>query len=162
MQIKCTQADHRTQQILGFCIGSSCANQRPYCNFCIPSTLNIFISQHNQTFFMNGLSKDFLELIVFKRMFNNLKQLLIVLQACSFLFLTLIFHNYHNQEYHKLTNQQKTQVKWKIVKKYYFSNFINQSNKEDRFQTKCLEIQRIKLIISKIIIYKFDIITQKN
>ncbi|CAD8115381.1 unnamed protein product [Paramecium primaurelia] len=37
MQIKCTQADHKNQYILGFCIDASCQNQRPYCNFCIQS-----------------------------------------------------------------------------------------------------------------------------
>ncbi|CAD8214276.1 unnamed protein product [Paramecium pentaurelia] len=40
MQIRCTQADHRNQQILGICIDSVCPNQRPYCNFCLP--------RHNQ------------------------------------------------------------------------------------------------------------------
>ncbi|CAD8117121.1 unnamed protein product [Paramecium primaurelia] len=36
MQIRCTQADHQNQQITGFCIESTCPNQRPYCNFCLP------------------------------------------------------------------------------------------------------------------------------
>ncbi|CAD8202383.1 unnamed protein product [Paramecium pentaurelia] len=36
MQIRCTQADHRNQQIMGFCIDSICQDQRPYCNFCLP------------------------------------------------------------------------------------------------------------------------------
>ncbi|CAD8119812.1 unnamed protein product [Paramecium sonneborni] len=36
MQIECTQADHRNQQIMGCCIDSSCTYQRPYCNSCLP------------------------------------------------------------------------------------------------------------------------------
>ncbi|CAD8191716.1 unnamed protein product [Paramecium pentaurelia] len=36
MQIRCTQADHRNQQIMGFCINSTCPNQRPYCHYCLP------------------------------------------------------------------------------------------------------------------------------
>ncbi|CAD8090457.1 unnamed protein product [Paramecium sonneborni] len=36
MQMRCTQADHRNQQIIGFCIESTCPNQRPYCHFCLP------------------------------------------------------------------------------------------------------------------------------
>ncbi|CAD8178043.1 unnamed protein product [Paramecium pentaurelia] len=36
MQIRCTQADHRNQQIIGFCIDSTCPNQRPYCHYCLP------------------------------------------------------------------------------------------------------------------------------
>ncbi|CAD8189359.1 unnamed protein product [Paramecium pentaurelia] len=36
MQIRCTQADHRNQQIIGFCIDSTCPNQRPYCHYFLP------------------------------------------------------------------------------------------------------------------------------
>ncbi|CAD8113788.1 unnamed protein product [Paramecium primaurelia] len=36
MQIRCTQADHQNQQIIGFCIDSTCPNQRPYCHYCLP------------------------------------------------------------------------------------------------------------------------------
>ncbi|CAD8130380.1 unnamed protein product [Paramecium sonneborni] len=37
MDIRCTQANHRNQQIIGCCIDSLCSNQRPYCNSCLPS-----------------------------------------------------------------------------------------------------------------------------
>ncbi|CAD8208971.1 unnamed protein product [Paramecium pentaurelia] len=37
MQIRCTQADHQNEQIIGFCIDSKCPNQRPYCHFCLQS-----------------------------------------------------------------------------------------------------------------------------
>ncbi|CAD8212630.1 unnamed protein product [Paramecium pentaurelia] len=36
-QITCNQADHQNQQIIGFCIDSSCTKYRSYCNSCIPS-----------------------------------------------------------------------------------------------------------------------------
>ncbi|CAD8059476.1 unnamed protein product [Paramecium primaurelia] len=36
MKMRCTQTDHRNQQIIGFCINNTCQNQRPYCNFCLP------------------------------------------------------------------------------------------------------------------------------
>ncbi|CAD8097019.1 unnamed protein product [Paramecium primaurelia] len=36
MEIRCTQADHLNQQIIGVCIDSDCQYQRPYCNFCLP------------------------------------------------------------------------------------------------------------------------------
>ncbi|CAD8197250.1 unnamed protein product [Paramecium pentaurelia] len=37
MNMRCNQADHQNQQIIGFCISSTCPNKRPYCNFCLPS-----------------------------------------------------------------------------------------------------------------------------
>ncbi|CAD8118918.1 unnamed protein product [Paramecium primaurelia] len=36
-QITCNQADHQNQQIIRFCIDSSCTKYRSYCNSCIPS-----------------------------------------------------------------------------------------------------------------------------
>ncbi|CAD8108085.1 unnamed protein product [Paramecium primaurelia] len=35
--MRCTQADHLNQQIIGVCIDSKCQQQRPYCNFCLSS-----------------------------------------------------------------------------------------------------------------------------
>ncbi|CAD8172188.1 unnamed protein product [Paramecium pentaurelia] len=35
MLIRCTQADHLNQQIIGVCIDSQCQYQRPYCNSCL-------------------------------------------------------------------------------------------------------------------------------
>ncbi|CAD8135856.1 unnamed protein product [Paramecium pentaurelia] len=37
MIIRCTQADHLNQQIIGVCIDGICQYQRPYCNFCLPN-----------------------------------------------------------------------------------------------------------------------------
>ncbi|CAD8210391.1 unnamed protein product [Paramecium octaurelia] len=37
MSIRCTQADHRNQQIIGCCIDTNCSDQSPYCNSCLPS-----------------------------------------------------------------------------------------------------------------------------
>ncbi|CAK66297.1 unnamed protein product (macronuclear) [Paramecium tetraurelia] len=36
MNIRCTQANHQNQQIMGFCINRICPDLRPYCNFCLP------------------------------------------------------------------------------------------------------------------------------
>ncbi|CAD8214495.1 unnamed protein product [Paramecium pentaurelia] len=36
MLMRCTQADHLNQQIIGVCIDSKCQYQRPYCNSCLP------------------------------------------------------------------------------------------------------------------------------
>ncbi|CAD8182094.1 unnamed protein product [Paramecium octaurelia] len=36
MNIRCTQANHQNQQIMGFCINRKCPDLRPYCNFCLP------------------------------------------------------------------------------------------------------------------------------
>ncbi|CAD8190900.1 unnamed protein product [Paramecium pentaurelia] len=36
MQIRCTQADHLNQLIIGVCIDSDCQYKRPNCNFCLP------------------------------------------------------------------------------------------------------------------------------
>ncbi|CAD8178047.1 unnamed protein product [Paramecium pentaurelia] len=35
--MRCTQADHLNQQIIGVCIDSQCQQQRTYCNFCLAS-----------------------------------------------------------------------------------------------------------------------------
>ncbi|CAD8215033.1 unnamed protein product [Paramecium octaurelia] len=40
MQIRCTQADHQNQQIIGVCIDITCQNQRPYCHFCLTLHVN--------------------------------------------------------------------------------------------------------------------------
>ncbi|CAD8128971.1 unnamed protein product [Paramecium sonneborni] len=37
MQIRCTQADHQNQSIIGICIESYCQYQRPYCHHCLPN-----------------------------------------------------------------------------------------------------------------------------
>ncbi|CAD8097696.1 unnamed protein product [Paramecium primaurelia] len=37
MQMRCNQADHLNQQLIGVCIDSKCQQQRPYCNFCLAS-----------------------------------------------------------------------------------------------------------------------------
>ncbi|CAD8113173.1 unnamed protein product [Paramecium sonneborni] len=37
MSIRCTQADHQNQQIIGICIESNCQYQRPYCHYCLPN-----------------------------------------------------------------------------------------------------------------------------
>ncbi|CAD8137793.1 unnamed protein product [Paramecium octaurelia] len=36
MQMRCNQADHQNQTIVGVCIDNTCPNLRPYCNFCLP------------------------------------------------------------------------------------------------------------------------------
>ncbi|CAD8199959.1 unnamed protein product [Paramecium octaurelia] len=35
MQMRCNQADHRNQSIIGVCVDITCPNIRPYCNFCL-------------------------------------------------------------------------------------------------------------------------------
>ncbi|CAD8165512.1 unnamed protein product [Paramecium pentaurelia] len=35
--MRCNQADHQNQQIIGVCIDNKCQQQRPYCNFCLAS-----------------------------------------------------------------------------------------------------------------------------
>ncbi|CAD8126109.1 unnamed protein product [Paramecium sonneborni] len=37
MELRCMQADHQNQLINGCCLDSTCPNQRPYCNSCLPS-----------------------------------------------------------------------------------------------------------------------------
>ncbi|CAD8122201.1 unnamed protein product [Paramecium sonneborni] len=37
MQIRCIQADHQNQYIIGICIESNCLYQRPYCHACLPN-----------------------------------------------------------------------------------------------------------------------------
>ncbi|CAD8162586.1 unnamed protein product [Paramecium octaurelia] len=36
MQMRCNQADHENQSIIGVCIDITCPNLSPYCNFCLP------------------------------------------------------------------------------------------------------------------------------
>ncbi|CAD8127270.1 unnamed protein product [Paramecium sonneborni] len=46
MQVKCIQADHINQQIIGICIDNNCQYQRAFCVFCLPNHgqhLNNFI-----------------------------------------------------------------------------------------------------------------------
>ncbi|CAD8119142.1 unnamed protein product [Paramecium sonneborni] len=53
MQIRCTQADHQNQQIIGVCIESNCQHQRPYRHDCLPNHV-----QHiNKSISLNRLNE---------------------------------------------------------------------------------------------------------
>ncbi|CAD8166674.1 unnamed protein product [Paramecium octaurelia] len=76
MQIRCTQADHRNQQIIGVCIDITCQNQRPYCNFCLP-----FHAKHLQMLTSLDLFNEWIQQRIFrvKNAYNSVQDLKISL-----------------------------------------------------------------------------------
>ncbi|CAD8109495.1 unnamed protein product [Paramecium primaurelia] len=90
MQIRCTQADHRNQQIIGFCIDSTCQSQRPYCNFCLPRH-----SQHLEMLTSIELLYEWIKqgIIKIKDFEKNVQEFKVALDSLNNMFLPYLNFN---------------------------------------------------------------------
>ncbi|CAD8156399.1 unnamed protein product [Paramecium pentaurelia] len=97
MQIRCTQADHLNQQIIGFCIDSTCPNQRPYCNFCLPRH-----SEHLEMLTSIELLFEWIQkgIIRIKNVEKNVQEFQVTLDSLNNLFLPYL--NFNIQQFPQL------------------------------------------------------------
>ncbi|CAD8174767.1 unnamed protein product [Paramecium pentaurelia] len=102
MQIRCTQADHQNQQIIGFCIDTTCTNQRPYCHFCLPSHVQHFDKLTSQEL-ISGWIKDRILMVQYVQ--KNV-------QECKFALDSLInfFLPYNNFNFQQLPGLGLSQI----------------------------------------------------
>ncbi|CAD8129635.1 unnamed protein product [Paramecium sonneborni] len=105
MQMRCTQADHRNQQIIGFCIHSTCQMQRPYCNFCLPSH-----SQHLNKLTSQELILDWMKqkILIVQNVQQNVQECLIAFDNLSNLILPHC--NFNIQQFPELGISEIDQV----------------------------------------------------
>ncbi|CAD8214428.1 unnamed protein product [Paramecium pentaurelia] len=93
MYIRCTQADHQNQQIIGFCIDSACTNQKPYCHLCLPSHI-----QHNNKLTSEELLSGWIQerILAAQDIQKNVQECKIALdRLINFLFL---YNNFNIQQ----------------------------------------------------------------
>ncbi|CAD8213273.1 unnamed protein product [Paramecium pentaurelia] len=101
MQIRCTQAGHQNQQIIGFCIDSTCPNQRPYCNFCLP-----LHSEHLEMLTSIELLFEWIQngILRIKNVEKNVQEFKVALDSLNNMFLPYL--NFDIQQFPQLEGSQ--------------------------------------------------------
>ncbi|CAD8194904.1 unnamed protein product [Paramecium octaurelia] len=146
MEFRCTQADHKNQQIIGVCIDAQCQYQRPYCQYCIFSH-----SQHQGNIipleFLPNWMKERCE--AFQVMQNSFQECKSSLQSMIDLFIPLINLNSENLGLSELSHKIK--------------NFSQIEALEMLFQNKLKQsMDQVTLIANQIKKQMKDVATEKQ
>ncbi|CAD8117659.1 unnamed protein product [Paramecium primaurelia] len=138
MYLRCIQADHQNQQITGFCIDSTCPNQRPYCNFCLPGHVQHIHKLTSQEL-ISGWIKERIHMV--QNAQKNVQEFKIALDSLMNLFLP-----YNNFNIQSLTELGLSQID-QLIK-----GLSQMADGEDQlFKQLNQSIQQTKSIVNEIL-----------